>query len=75
MQPTHYVQMEQFPLNLHGKIDRHALPLPADLLYQDAPCTAPENDAEATLATLWGEMLNVQKVSVTHSFVDLGGDS
>ena len=75
MQPAHYVQMDQFPLNLHGKIDRRALPLPADLLYQDAPCTAPANDTEVSLAALWGEMLKLQKVSVTHSFVDLGGDS
>ncbi|WP_193173813.1 non-ribosomal peptide synthetase [Nisaea nitritireducens] len=75
MQPAHYVQMEQFPLNLHGKIDRRALPLPADLLYQDAPCIAPANDTETSLAALWGEVLELQKVSVTHSFVDLGGDS
>lgn len=75
MQPAHYVQMEQFPLNLHGKIDRRALPLPADLLYQDAPCIAPANGTETSLAALWGEVLELQKVSVTHSFVDLGGDS
>lgn len=75
MQPVHYVQMEQFPLNLHGKIDRRALPLPADLLYQDAPCIAPVDDTETSLAALWGEVLELGKVSVTHSFVDLGGDS
>ncbi|MEP3114221.1 non-ribosomal peptide synthetase [Nisaea sp.] len=75
MQPAHYVQMEQFPLNLHGKIDRRALPLPADLLYQDAPCIAPANETETSLAALWGEVLELQKVGVTHSFVDLGGDS
>lgn len=75
MQPAHYVQMEQFPLNLHGKIDRRALPLPADLLYQDAPFIAPANGIETSLAALWGEVLELKKVGVTHSFVDLGGDS
>lgn len=75
MQPAHYVQMEQFPLNLHGKIDRRALPLPAELLYQNAPCIDPANDTETSLAALWGEVLELAKVGVTHSFVDLGGDS
>jgi amino acid adenylation domain-containing protein len=75
MQPAHYVQMDQFPLNLHGKIDRRALPLPTEMLYQDAPFIAPANETETSLAALWGEVLELGKVGVTHSFVDLGGDS
>lgn len=75
MQPAHFVQMEQFPLNLHGKVDRRALPLPADLLYQDSPYVAAADETETTLAALWSEVLELPKVSVTHSFVDLGGDS
>ena len=75
MQPAHYVQMDQFPLNLHGKIDRRALPLPTEMLYQDTPFIAPANETETSLAALWGEVLELGKVGVTHSFVDLGGDS
>lgn len=75
MQPAHFVEMDQFPLNLHGKVDRRALPPPVDLLYLDAPYVASANETESSLGALWGEVLELPKVGVTHSFVDLGGDS
>ena len=75
MQPAHFVAMDQFPLNLHGKVDRRALPPPVDLLYLDAPYVAPSTEIESSLGALWGEVLELPKVGVTHSFVDLGGDS
>lgn len=75
MQPAYAVQMERFPLNLHGKVDRRALPKPSDLLYRDAPFVAPQGETEIRLASLWGDVLELEKVGATHSFVDLGGDS
>jgi acyl carrier protein len=44
-------------------------------LYQQQPYVAPANATEQALAALWDEVLEVQKVGVTHSFVELGGDS
>lgn len=75
MHPSYFVQMEQFPLNLHGKVMRRALPRPADLLYSQRPYAAPADETEEALAGLWGELLELRKVGVTHSFVELGGDS
>ena len=75
MQPAYAVQMDRFPLNLHGKVDRRALPRPVDLLYRDLPFVAPSGAAEERLAELWGEVLGLTKVSATHGFVALGGDS
>jgi amino acid adenylation domain-containing protein len=75
MHPAYFVQMEQLPLNLHGKVNRRALPQPIDLLYESSPYVAPENSTETELATLWCDVLGLPKVGVTHSFVDLGGDS
>lgn len=75
MHPAYVVQMDRFPLNLHGKVDRRALPRPADLLYRDAPYVAPHGEAETRLAGLWSDVLELEKVGATHSFVDLGGDS
>jgi amino acid adenylation domain-containing protein len=75
MHPAFFVPMQQFPLNLHGKVNRRALPRPADLLYQQRVYVAPANATEQALAALWDEVLDLGKVSVTHSFVELGGDS
>jgi amino acid adenylation domain-containing protein len=75
MHPAFFVQMERFPLNLHGKINRRALPRPVDLVYRDRPCIPPANEAEAAIAAIWAEILDIQKVGVTHGFVELGGDS
>ena len=36
LHPAHFVQMEAFPLNLHGKVDCRALLRPAELLYSAA---------------------------------------
>lgn len=75
MHPSFFAQMERFPVNLHGKVNRRALPRPVDLLYRRQPYVAPANETEEALAGLWDEVLEVRKVGVTHSFVELGGDS
>src|SRR5262249_40105836 len=75
MCPAFFVQMESFPLNLHGKVNRRALPRPADLLYRRHAYVAPEAGDEAELATLWSEVLQVPRIGAEHSFVELGGDS
>ncbi len=75
MHPAFFVPMQQFPLNLHGKVNRRALPRPADLLYQQRAYVAPASATEQALAALWDEVLDLGKVSVIHSFVELGGDS
>jgi amino acid adenylation domain-containing protein len=75
MHPAFVVQMESFPLNLHGKINRRALPRPIDLIYRERPCVPPANEDEAAVAAIWTEILGVPKIGVTHGFVELGGNS
>ena len=75
MHPTFFVQMDNFPLNLHGKVNRRALPRPVDLLYRDRPCVAATDEIETAVAAIWSEMLDLPRIGVTHSFVELGGDS
>jgi len=75
MHPAFVVQMEAFPLNLHGKVNRRALPRPAELLYREKPCIEPDGAREIAVAAIWSDILGVPKIGVTHSFVELGGDS
>ncbi len=75
MHPAFFVQLESFPLNLHGKVNRRALPSPVALLYRNRPCEPPADETEEAVAELWGEVLELPQIGVTHSFVELGGDS
>jgi amino acid adenylation domain-containing protein len=75
MHPAFFIQMDQLPLNLHGKVVRRALPRPADLLYRRRPYVQPSNEIEEALAAIWDEVLQIRRVSAVHAFVELGGDS
>lgn len=75
IQPGIFVQMETLPLNLHGKVDRKALPAPTDLLYESQDFVAPEGDTEIRLAEIWGALLGLASVAADRTFINLGGDS
>lgn len=76
MRPSHIVVVESMPTTPNGKIDRKALPPPAE---QAAPAAAPAAavvDARETyLAALWCELIGVAAVQADDNFFDLGGDS
>jgi amino acid adenylation domain-containing protein len=73
--PSFFVQLESFPLNLHGKVMRKSLPKPSELLYLHNPKVEPDGLVEAQLAELWSSVLDLRSISVTHTFAELGGDS
>ncbi|AFA74604.1 putative non-ribosomal peptide synthetase [Gordonia polyisoprenivorans VH2] len=72
MVPTIWMPMEQMPLNSAGKVDRRALPEP---VLATAPFVGPSTDTERIIGAVFAEVLGVEKVSVTESFFDLGGNS
>lgn len=76
MQPTYYTVLAKMPLNVNGKIDRKALPVPErNELTGESGFVAPQTQAEKTLAAIWAELLKLEKVSVNDNFFQLGGDS
>lgn len=74
MVPSSYVTMDEFPLNVNGKIDRNALPAPIWESTQKE-YVAPRTELEKTLEALWCEIFGVEKIGIHESFFDLGGDS
>ncbi len=76
MVPSGYVFLDSFPLTPNGKLDRRALPAPeakkADPTEDYKP---PHNEVERTIASVWQEVLHVEKVGVNDNFFDLGGHS
>jgi aspartate racemase len=74
MLPSSYVAMSAFPLTPNGKIDRAALPAPADMQESSAQHTN-GSELEEKIATLWKEVLGAASVGLDENFFDLGGDS
>ncbi|TDW48170.1 acyl carrier protein, partial [Flavobacterium sp. 270] len=70
-----YVELDGLPLTPNGKIDRKALPGVdgEDLIRGEY--VAPRNETEQKLVTIWQEVLGIEKVGVTDSFFELGGNS
>ncbi|MEQ0563558.1 non-ribosomal peptide synthase/polyketide synthase [Amycolatopsis sp. NEAU-NG30] len=71
--PSVFVALDALPLTRHGKIDRRALPAPGR--DEAAEYVAPRTETERRLAAIWAEVLRVDRVGVTDSFFELGGDS
>ncbi|RLT97979.1 non-ribosomal peptide synthetase [Ketobacter sp.] len=74
MVPAQLVVLAQWPLTPNGKIDRKALPEPATQ-GMATEFVAPRNDLENSIATIWAQVLKLDRVSVEDSFFDLGGHS
>jgi amino acid adenylation domain-containing protein len=74
--PSAFVVLDELPRTISGKVDRRALPRPADEhARRGAEYVAPRTPIEAELAAIWCQVLNVERVSVEHNFFELGGHS
>jgi amino acid adenylation domain-containing protein len=76
MVPSAFVLLEALPLMPNGKVDRRALPAPAD------PCpeleerfVAPRNALEKVMAEMWSQALGIERVGIHDDFFALGGHS
>ena len=76
MVPAYFVRLEQLPLTQNGKVDRAALPSPADNRPElESTYVAPASDVEIQLAAIWAQTLNLKRVGTQDNFFDLGGNS
>ncbi|MBC3955563.1 non-ribosomal peptide synthetase [Pseudomonas triticifolii] len=74
MVPTHFVLLDALPLTANGKLDRKALPAPHASQLQ-SQYVAPEGELEQQLASIWADVLKVERVGRTDNFFELGGHS
>jgi amino acid adenylation domain-containing protein len=74
MVPASYVFLDALPLTANGKVDRKALPAPADTapakIYEP-----PQGEVEAVIASIWAELLGIGRVGRQDNFFELGGHS
>ncbi|WLH87703.1 amino acid adenylation domain-containing protein [Pseudomonas sp. FP2338] len=74
MVPAQWVLLAHMPLSPNGKLDRKALPK-ADAHLQERVYQAPQTELEQRLATIWSEVLEVERVGLNDNFFELGGHS
>jgi amino acid adenylation domain-containing protein len=78
MVPSTYVWLDRLPVTQHGKVDRKALPDPAQA-NQKTPSRPAERptgtDVRQTIASIAAELLEVPEVTADQSFFLLGGHS
>jgi amino acid adenylation domain-containing protein len=76
MIPIHFGILERLPLTANGKLDRKALPEPFRLTKgSQETVVEPSTEMEKLLASIWSQVLNVNKIGINHNFFELGGDS
>ncbi|MEV5903054.1 amino acid adenylation domain-containing protein [Streptomyces sp. NBC_00015] len=75
MVPSAFVVLDAFPLTPNGKVDRLALPAPGREETTAGVFVAPRTPTEEALATIWQDVLGVERVGVTDAFLELGGNS
>lgn len=72
MIPARIMVLAAMPMMPNGKVDRHALPEPAWGSEEHVP---PATEAEARMAAIWADVLELERVGVTDNFFELGGNS
>ncbi|HQC96190.1 MAG TPA: amino acid adenylation domain-containing protein, partial [Aquabacterium sp.] len=75
MVPARFMVIDAIPLSPNGKVDRRALPAPAEDDLPKAAYVAPSTATEAALCCIWQELLGVQRIGITDNFFELGGHS
>ncbi|MBL8677488.1 MAG: hypothetical protein JNJ47_08775, partial [Alphaproteobacteria bacterium] len=76
MVPSFFVYVDRIPLTPNGKIDRKALPAPdLSLRLVGEAYAAPQTVLEQELASIWADILKVEKIGRHDNFFKLGGHS
>jgi len=75
MVPSAFVVLEALPRLPNGKLDRAALPAPGAQAYAQRDYVAPRNVSEQVLASIWCELLKLDRVGIHDNFFELGGHS
>jgi amino acid adenylation domain-containing protein len=76
MVPSAFMFLEAFPLTPNKKVNRRALPIP-DTERPDLEVTyvAPKTELQRIIASIWQDVLSLERIGIDDDFFDLGGNS
>ncbi|MFK3648785.1 amino acid adenylation domain-containing protein [Lysobacter enzymogenes] len=75
MVPAAFVRMPVWPSTPNGKLDRRALPAPDGDAYARRDYEPPQGATETALASIWQNLLRIERVGRRDHFFELGGHS
>ncbi len=77
MIPSFFIQIDQLPLTVNGKLDLKNLPPPVLENVSLADYSAPQGETEQIMATIWGDVLGIdgRLVGREYNFFEIGGHS
>ncbi|MFN6567373.1 amino acid adenylation domain-containing protein [Dendronalium sp. ChiSLP03b] len=76
MMPSTFVILEALPMTPNGKVDRRALPEPAQIRQElEETFVAPRDEMELQLVKIWQKILGVNPIGIRDNFFSLGGHS
>jgi len=76
MVPSIIIPLDALPVTRNGKLDLDRLPAPGTShVISRAAFVAPRTRVEETIASIWCDVLGLEKVGINDNFFDLGGHS
>ena len=75
MVPAFFIPLQTLPLSPNGKVDRRKLPPPAASVALPDQKIAPRSKLEQEIASIWSEVMGLDKLGIHDDFFDLGGAS
>ena len=75
MVPSHFIQLEQIPLNTNGKVDKKALPDPVSEGLKGGDVAVVGNEVQKELISLAADLLGTSNIGLEDDFIDLGANS
>ena len=74
MVPQYFIELEKWPYNHNGKIDKKALPEP-QFSHFEKQLVLPRNDLDLKIIEIIKKLLNANNISLDDNFFEIGGDS
>jgi amino acid adenylation domain-containing protein len=75
MVPSAILLIEQMPMTTNGKVDRKGLPPPAAIALPEKHFVAPHTFIQELLASIWIQVLKLERVGIHDNFFESGGHS
>ncbi|MCC5608951.1 amino acid adenylation domain-containing protein [Nostoc sp. CHAB 5834] len=75
MIPSEFILLDALPLTANGKVNRQALPQHYASTQFKSTYVSPQTETEQIIASIWQEVLRIEKVGINDNFFELGGDS